>query len=159
MSLSWKNKSRVYIRNSIGDIGLPWGIPVSTTLNSSILLLKESRSCRSSRNERVQVISRVGILRSFMIASSLFFDTWSKAPFTSRNRAEVFLWSRHCRSTKFFRSITASTADFFFRPPICDWWSKCVVSARYPSRFASIRSLILPRQLSSEITLYAFGIE
>ena len=36
------NKSRIYIRNSIGDIGLPYGMLVSIDLNTSMLLLKAS---------------------------------------------------------------------------------------------------------------------
>jgi hypothetical protein len=48
------------------------------------------------------------------------------------------------------RSRAASIADFLSLPPICEKCRRVVVSARYPSLCAKIRSLTLPRQLEGE---------
>jgi hypothetical protein len=52
----------MYIRNSIGDIGLPCGIPISTVLNSSTWPSKASLSVLFLRKEETHDIKLGGRL-------------------------------------------------------------------------------------------------
>jgi len=54
------NKFRIYIRNSIGEIGLPCGIPVFIGVKSSIWPSKESRSVCLFRKEETYEMSEAG---------------------------------------------------------------------------------------------------
>ena len=63
------------IRNSIGDIGLPYGMLVSIDLNTLILLLKASLNIRLSRNNNTQKIRLVSSNKLIIIYNSLFLDT------------------------------------------------------------------------------------
>ena len=75
------------------------------------------------------------------------FDTLSKAPFTSRNRAEVAFFDLFDRSMSCTKAMTASTADLILLPPIWDGCRRFSLSARYDSLVAKIFSITLPRQL------------
>ena len=60
----------MYIKNNIGDMGLPCGIPVSILLNSSIWPSKESRNCRSIKKDETQDIKLIGSRSFFKMARS-----------------------------------------------------------------------------------------
>jgi hypothetical protein len=62
------------MRNNIGDIGLPYGIPVSIDLKTSILLSKASLNTWLSKNDDTQRIRLVGSNKLIMICNSLFLD-------------------------------------------------------------------------------------
>lgn len=81
------------MRNKTGDTGLPWGMPVSTVVNSSLWPSNAILSCRSLRKLATHAIRLGGRASCFNIPSSWFFATWSNAPFTSKNRVKV---SRLC---------------------------------------------------------------
>ena len=111
-------RSRIYIRNKIGEIGLPWGIPVLRDWKASVSLLKLSLIIRSSTND---LTHRTRQIRSFSWTKtykSLFFATWSNAPFTSRNKTLVFSLFALFTSTSFWSTKAASIADLYSLLPI-----------------------------------------
>ena len=63
-------RSLIYIRNRIGEIGLPCGIPVLSDAKSSVWPSNDSLSNRLSKKEEVQEIRLVGSLRACRMARS-----------------------------------------------------------------------------------------
>ena len=82
---------RIYSRNKIGDIGEPYGIPVSISTFSYIYPLKESYSFLLLTKVATYYINAIGSPSSLQIDRSWFAETWLKAPFTSRNSVVAIL--------------------------------------------------------------------
>jgi hypothetical protein len=116
--LAWgvSNRLRIYIRKRIGETGLPWGIPVFIGKKSSIWLSKESRRVRLLRNNNIHEIRENSSLSFLRVDRSLFLNTWSKAPLTSRNKVIVLYFSRLLVSILFVRNKTVSIANFLSLP-------------------------------------------
>jgi hypothetical protein len=148
---------RIYSRNKIGDIGDPCGIPVSSSTFSCICPLKESCSFLLLRKVATHCVNAIGSPSSLQIDRSWFSETWSKAPFTSRNNVVAILclafFLLFLDWILFRSSRTASIADRCLLPPSCESWSKLVVLARYPNLVAKIFSRVFPRQFNKEIGL------
>ena len=87
----------IYNRNKIGDIGDPCNIPISSSTFSCICLLKESCSFLLLRKVATYYVNAIGSPSSLQIDRSWFLETWSKAPFTSRNNIGA------CKGAKGFR--------------------------------------------------------
>jgi hypothetical protein len=94
LSRLWRDPIYVllqYSRNKIGDIGEPCGIPDSGSTFSCICPLKESCSFLLLRKVSTYYVNAVGSPSSLQIDRSWFLETWSKAPFTSRNNVVAIL--------------------------------------------------------------------
>src|SRR6266446_6357399 len=143
---------RIYSRNKIGDIGDPCGIPISSSTFSYICPLKESCSFLLLRKVATHYINAIGSPSSLQIDRSWFSETWSKAPFTSRNNVVAILclafFLLFLDWILFRSSRTASIADRCLLPPSCESRSKLVVLARYPNLVVKIFSRVFLRQFS-----------
>ena len=115
---------RRYSRNKIGEIGEPCGIPVSSFTFSCICPLKESCSFLLLRKVATHCVNAIGSPSSLQIDRSWFAETWSKAPFTSRNNVVAILclafFLLFLDWILFRSSKTASIADRCLLPPNCE---------------------------------------
>ena len=102
-------------------------------------------------------VNAIGSPSSLQIDRSWFAETWSKAPFTSRNNVVAILclafFLLFLDWILFRSSKTASIADRCLLPPSWESWSKLVVLARYPNLVAKIFSRVFPKQFSKEMGL------
>jgi len=154
---------RRYSINRIGDIGEPCGIPVSIFTFSCVCPLKESCIFRLLIKVATHCVNAMGSSSSLQIDKSWFAETWSKAPFTSRNNVVAILCLAFVLLffdwILFRSSKTASIADRCFLPPSCKSCSKLVVLAKYPNLITIIFSRVFPRQFNKKIGLYDFSRE
>jgi hypothetical protein len=102
----------IYLTKRISKTGLPWGIFVFIGKKSSIWLSKESRRVRLLRNNNIHEIRENNSLSSLRVDRSLFLDTWSKAPLTSKNKVVVLYFSRLLASISFVRNKAVLIANF-----------------------------------------------
>ena len=115
---------RIYRRNKIGDIGEPYGIPVSISTFSCICPLKQSCSFLLLRKVATHYINAIGSPSSLQIDRSWFTEIWLKAPFTSRNNVVAILYLAFFLLfldwILFRSSRIASIADRCLLPPSCE---------------------------------------
>jgi len=115
---------RIYSRNKIGDIGEPCGIPVSSSTFSCVCPLKESCGFLLLRKVATHWVNAIGSPSSSQIDKSWVLETWSKAPFISRNNVVAILclafFLLFLDWILFRSSRTASIADRCLLPPNCE---------------------------------------
>jgi len=82
----------IYSRNKIGDIGDPCGILISNSTFFYICPLKESYIFLLLKKVAIYYINAIDNPNSIQIDRNWFLETWSKAPFTSRNNIVAILY-------------------------------------------------------------------
>ena len=112
------NNSKIYIRKSIDNIGLPYRIPVSISLNSSNYPLNNSLNSLLFKKLETQLIRDSSSPFFFNNSKSLFLTIWLKAPLISKNSVEVILLDSLFSSTILDNNRATSIGDFFNLPPI-----------------------------------------
>lgn len=93
-------------------MGLPCGIPDLIWEKDLVWPSKESFKRRWLRKDFTQEIRLRGRPRFPRTDRSWFFETWSKAPFMSRKRVDVFLFIFLSILTLLVRSSAVLIADF-----------------------------------------------
>jgi hypothetical protein len=144
------------MRNNIGEAGEPWGILVWIGRWVSVLPSNDSAVVLSLRKEEHQDMTAAGQQSVRIVASKWAEETLSKAPLTSKNRADVMKRFPAFTSTSFLSAIAASIAERLGCPPIWSAWRMLCDSAIRLSLVAMSFSNTLPMQLSKAIGPYAF---
>jgi hypothetical protein len=144
------------MRNNIGEAGEPCGIPVWIHRWVSVLPSNDSPVVLSLRKEEHQDMTAAGQPSVCIVASKRVEETLSKAPLTSKNRADVVKRFPAFACTSCISAIAASIAERLGRPPIWSAWRMLCDSAIRLSMVAMSFSNTLPMQLSKAIGRYAF---
>jgi hypothetical protein len=144
------------MRNNIGEAGEPWGIPVRIGRWVSVLPSNDSAVVLSLRKEDHQDTTVAGQPSMHIVVSKRAEETLSKAPLTSKNRADVMKRFPAFPSTSCISAIAVSIAERLGHPPIWSAWRMSCDSAIRLSLVAMRFSNTLPMQLSKAIGRYAF---
>jgi hypothetical protein len=114
------NKSALYIKYKIGEIGEPCGIPVETLLSGSIKSFIRSSVDLSVKKLWIQRVNGSGILLFRRLCRSLACDTQSNASLTLRlNRdATLYLFPPYIAWIFFVISCNAVSVNLIRRAPI-----------------------------------------